>query len=143
MRSKLKSVHGGHLILNSFQLRRVELNYLSTDRADHMIVMLMLVIVFVMGAAIAEARFAGQPRISQKLQRAVNRRLSDAPVLFAHQAIEVFARHVPLSAEKDFQDQVALRGSLEALSAKMFDENFLLFGHQRLVIGRFLEKTTA
>src|SRR5229473_6885741 len=94
MRSKLKSVLGGHLVLNGFQLRRVELDNLSADRADHVIVMLVLVIVLVMCAAIAESRFAGQPRISQKLQRTVNRSLSDARVLFAHQAIEIFARHV-------------------------------------------------
>lgn len=97
-----------------------------------MIVMLVLVIVFVMGAAVAEAHFAGQPRPGQKLQRAVNRRLPDAGVLFAHQAIEILAGHMILGAEKDFQDQVALRGSLEALSAKVFEEDFLLFGHQYL-----------
>src|SRR5258707_4754766 len=143
MRSKLKSVLSRHLILNSFQLRRVELDDLSADRADHVIVMLVLVIVLVMPAAIAESRFAGEPRISQKLQSAIDGSLPDARVLFAHQAIEIFARHVTLCAEKHFQDQIALRGSLEALSAQMFDEDFLLFGHRCSVIGRFLEKTTA
>src|SRR6267142_311334 len=142
MRSKLKSVLDGHLILNSFQLRRVELDDLSTDRTDHVIVMLMLVIVFVMGAAIAEARFAGQPRISQELQGAVDRRLSHARVLFTHQAIEIFTGHVILGAEKDFQDQVALRGSLEALSAKVLDENFLLFGPRCLSGGRLVPEKT-
>src|SRR5260370_31294523 len=143
MRSELKSVLGGHLVLNSFQLRRVELDDLSASRADHVIVMLVLVIMLVMGTAIAESRFAGQARISQELQRAIDGGLPDARILFAHQAIEIFARHVTLGAEKYIQDQRALRGSLKALSAKMFDENFLLFGHQCLVSGRFLEKTTA
>ncbi len=141
MRSKLKSVLGGHLVLNGFQLRRVELDDLSAGRADHVIVMLMLVIVLVMGAAIAEPRFAGQPRISQKLQRAVNRGLPDVRILFAHEAKKIFARHVSFRAEKDFQDQVALRSSLEALSAKMFDENFLLFGHRCSSGGRLFGKT--
>src|SRR5712671_2926660 len=100
MRSKLKSVLGGHLVLNSFQLRRVELDDLAADRADHVIVMLMLVIVLVMRAAIPESRFAGQPRISQKLQRAINGSLSDALIPLAHQAIEIFARDVTLRAEK-------------------------------------------
>src|SRR6266550_969840 len=140
MRSKLKSVLGGHLVLNSFQLRRVELDDLSADRADHVIVMLVLVVVLVMSAAIAESRFSGQSRISQKLQRTINGGLSDAGVLFAHQAVKIFAGNVTLCAEKYFQDQVALRGPLEALAAKMFDENFLLFGHRCLVIGRFLRE---
>jgi hypothetical protein len=96
-----------------------------------------------MSAAIAESRFAGQPRIGQKLQRAINGGLPDARILFAHQMMEIFAGHVTLGAEKYLQDQVALRGSLKALSAKMFDENFLLFGHQCLISGRSLEKTTA
>src|SRR5712692_4387491 len=103
--------------------------------------MLMLVIVLVMRAAIAESRFAGQPRISQKLQRAINGSLSDVRVPFAHQAIEIFPGHMTLRAQKHFQDQVALRGSLEALYAKMFDENFLLFGHRRLSGGRLFGKT--
>src|SRR5438552_14570 len=140
MRSKLKSVLGGHLVLNSFQLRRVELDDLSADRADHVIVMLVLVIVLVMRAAIAESRFAGQPRISQKLQRTIDGGLSDARVLFAHQAIEIVAGDVTFGAEKYFQDQVALRGSLEALSAKMFDENFLFFGHRCLSGGRLVPR---
>src|SRR5260370_26370551 len=140
MRSKLKSVLGGHLVLNSFQLRRVELDDLSASRADHVIVMLVLVIMLVMGAAIAESRFAGQPRISQELERAINCGLPDARILFAHQAIEIFAGYVSFGAQKYFQDQVTLRGSLKALSAKMFDENFLLFGHQCLISGRSLSR---
>src|SRR6266849_4002757 len=124
MRSKLKLVPGGHLVLNSFQLRRVKLDDFSADRADHVIVMLMLVVMLVMSAAIAETRFAGQPGISQKLQRAINGGLSHAVVPFAHQAIEIFARHVTFSPEKDLQDQIALGSSLQALSAQMFDENF-------------------
>src|SRR5205809_1130680 len=118
MRSKLKSVLGGHLVLNRFQLGRIELDDFSADRANHVIVMLMLVIVLEVRAPVAETRFAGQPRIRQKLQRTVNRSLPDARVLFADQAIEIFAGDVTLCAEKHFQDQVALRGSLEALSAK-------------------------
>ena len=34
-----------------------------------------------------------------------------------------------LHAQKRIQDQVALRGALEALLLDMFEENFLLFSH--------------
>src|SRR6266480_3204147 len=58
MRSKLKSVLGGHLVLNRFQLGRVELDDFSADRANHVIVMLMLVIVLEVRAPVAETRCA-------------------------------------------------------------------------------------
>ena len=60
MLSDLKTVFRGHRILDRLQLSRIELNDLAALRADHMIVMLVLVIVFEVGAAIAKANFACQ-----------------------------------------------------------------------------------
>ena len=45
-----------------------------------MVVMLMLVVVFVMSDAVAEANLARQTRLGQKLERAIDGRLPDAGV---------------------------------------------------------------
>src|SRR5207245_4348319 len=66
MLSQLKLVLGRHGILDGFQLRRVKLNNLAALGTDNVIDMLVLVIVFVVGAAVAESNFARQPCVSQE-----------------------------------------------------------------------------
>ena len=133
----------GHRVLNSFQLRRVKLNYLSAVLADHVIVMLMLVIVFIVGAPIAETDFARQARVSQKSQRAVHGCLAHRGILLAHQTVKVLARDMTFRAQKDIQNKITLRRALQTLFLNVLEENFLLFGHQYSSGSRFVEKTSA
>src|SRR5438132_1935902 len=77
MRSQFELVLGGHRVLESFEFRRVKLNDLSAVRADHVIVMLMFVVVFVMRSSIAKANLARQARVSQQPQCAIDRGLSN------------------------------------------------------------------
>ena len=119
----------GHFVLDGFQLRRVKLNDLSALGADHVIVMLVLVVVLVVGAAIAETHFAGESRIGQKPERSIHRRLADVWILFAHEAMQVLTRHVTFGAQKDVENQLALGRTLETLLLDVLKKNFLLFGH--------------
>ncbi len=80
----------GHCVLDCFQLRRIEFDDLSALLADHVIVVLMFVIIFVMGAPVAEADLAGQAGVGQQPQRAIDSGLAHAGILFVHQAIQVF-----------------------------------------------------
>jgi hypothetical protein len=57
----LKPVLGSHRILNPFQLCRKEFDYSATLRADHVVVMLMLVVMFVVCSVVAEADLAREP----------------------------------------------------------------------------------
>ena len=65
VRSQLELVLCGHRVLESFQFRRVELNDLAAIGTNHVIVMLVLVVVFVVRASIAKANFARQARVGQ------------------------------------------------------------------------------
>src|SRR5437667_3977532 len=65
VRSQLELVLCGHRVLKSFQFRRVELDDLAAIGTDHVIVMLMLVVVFVVRASIAKANFTRQARVGQ------------------------------------------------------------------------------
>ena len=53
----LKLMLGRHRVLDRFEFRREELDDLAAFRTDHVIVMLMFVVVFVVRASIAEAYF--------------------------------------------------------------------------------------
>ena len=98
----------GHRVLYRFQFSGIELDDLATFRTDHVVVVLVLVVVLVMRAAITKANFARQARLSQKFERAIDRRVTNGWVFLLHQAIEILAREVLFGAQKDIQDQVTL-----------------------------------
>ena len=79
---------------------------------------------------IAEPDLAGQACVGQKPESAINRRLSDARILGAHQTVKIFSGHVSFSSQKHIENQIALRRALQALLLDVFKENFLLFGHR-------------
>src|SRR5215510_3073261 len=101
MRSELKLMLCGHFVLDCFQFRRVELDDLSALRADHVVVMFMLVIMFVVRATVAEAGLARKPSLGQQLERPVHGCLADARIFRADQPIEVITRDMTLSTQKD------------------------------------------
>jgi len=90
-------------------------------------VMLMFVVVFVVGAAVAEADFAGEAGLGQNLQGAIDGSLADGRVFFLDEAIEVLVGEVFLGAQEDIENEVALAGALETFPLDVFQEDFLLF----------------
>src|SRR5215216_6491099 len=66
MLSNFKLMLGGHGILKRFELSRKELDDLAALRTDHVIVMLMFVVVFVVRASVAEANLPRQAGFSQQ-----------------------------------------------------------------------------
>jgi hypothetical protein len=78
----LKIVFGGHLILERFQFGREKLDDLAALRTDHVIVMLMFVVVFVVRASVAKAHFAREPGLGEDLERAIDGSLADGRVFF-------------------------------------------------------------
>src|SRR5947207_2156038 len=130
MFSQLKLVSCSHRILNRLQLGRVELNDLPALRADHVIVMLMFIVVFVVRAPISKTYFASQSRFGQETKRAIDRSLTNGRILLAYQTVEVFAGNMPFRLQKNVKNDVTLGGSLQTLLLNMFEENFLLFSHQ-------------
>ena len=58
----LEVVPGSHRVLKGFEFGGVEFDNLATLNADHVVVMLMLVVVLVVRAPVAEAHFACESR---------------------------------------------------------------------------------
>jgi len=117
----------GHRVLNGFELGREELDDAAALRTDHVIVMLMFVIVFVVRASVAEAHLAREAGLSEQLERAIDGRLADGRVFFFDELVEVFVREVFFGTQKNIQNQVTLRRSLQPLFLDVFKEDFLFF----------------
>ncbi len=77
--------------------------------------MLMFVVVLVVCTSIAEAHFARESGLSQDLERSIDGSLADGRIFFFHESIEIFIRQVLFSAQKNIQDQVALRRAFQSL----------------------------
>src|SRR5438874_7461013 len=135
VRSQLELVLCGHGVLESFEFGRVKLDDLAAVRADHVIVMLMFVVVFVMRPSIAEANLARQTRVSQQPECAIDRGLANRRVLFTHQTIKVLTGHVAFGVQKHVENKIALRRALETLLLDVLVKDFLLFGH-RFSVGK-------
>ena len=129
MLSHFKLVLGGHLILNCFEFGRIELYDLSTLGADHMVVMLVFVIVFVVRAAVAKTDLARQTGVRQQLQSAIDSRMTDRWIFGLDQTIEVFAGEVLFGAQEHLENQIPLGCSLQSPLLDVFEKYFLLFSH--------------
>ncbi len=125
----LEAVFCSHRVLDGLQLRRKEFDDPAALRTDHMIVMLVFVVVFVVGDAVTKANFARKPGFGEQFQRPVNGGLADAWIFLFDQAVEIFTGKMSFRPQKDIENQVALAGALEALLLDMVTENFLLFSH--------------
>ena len=125
-----KPVLGSHGILNRFQLGGKEFDDPSALRTDHVIVMLMLVVMLVVSATVAETDFARQACFRQKFQSPINSRLPDVWILLAGEEIKIFTGKMFFSAQKDIQNQISLRRALQALFLDVLEKNFLFFGHR-------------
>lgn len=73
-----------------------------------------IVLVFVTRDAIVERHFAGETAFGQKLQGAINRRISDAGIFLLDKPVQLVGGQMVASFEKGAQDRIALRGLLEA-----------------------------
>lgn len=118
---------GGHLILNCFEFCREELNDLAALGTDHVIVMLMFVMVFIVRATVAKAHFARESGFSQNLERAIDSSLADRWVFLLHESIKIFIREVFFGAQKNLQNEVALGGTFQPVLLNVLKKYFLLF----------------
>ena len=123
----LEAMLGSHGVLECFQFGRKELDDSAALGADHVIVVLMFVVVFVVRAAVAKTNFAREARFGQELERAIDGGLADGRVLSLHQPVEVFDREMFFGTQKNIQNQVTLRRTLQPPLLDVFKKDFLLF----------------
>jgi hypothetical protein len=79
-----------HCILKRFKFCREEFDNLSTLRADHVIVMLVLIVVLVVRTSVAKPYLTRQPSLRQEFESSVNGRLANARIFLLYQPVKVF-----------------------------------------------------
>lgn len=116
-----------HLILQVLDLLRKELNDLSAFSADHMVVVLVIEMMFVVGLVVAKTHFASQAGVSKKFECSVNRRMAYRRIFPMHQEIEVFTRKVLLCLKEYLEDQISLGCPSQSSALNMLKKDrFLL-----------------
>jgi hypothetical protein len=74
----------GDFVLHRFQLGRKKFRHTSACRANHVVMMFVVVVVLVVCSAITESDFPSQSGFGQKLERSIDGRLSDRGISFVY-----------------------------------------------------------
>lgn len=118
--SRLEPELSRHLILQLLDVGREELDHLAAVRADHMVVMFVVVMMLVVSLVVAKPDLSGQPSLGQELKRPIDRGQTDCGVFPVHESVQILAREVFLSAQEYLENKVALAGAPEPGSLYMF-----------------------
>jgi hypothetical protein len=115
-----------HLVLQGFDLGRKKFDHSATFGADHMIVVLMIVMVFIVGLVVAESDLTREARLGQKLKCPVNGRMSDSGVLALNEMVKIFAGQVSFRAQKRFENDIALCSATKSGFLNVFQKDLFL-----------------
>ena len=134
-----------HLVLKRLDVCRKELDHLTAIGTDHVIVMLVVVMMFVVGLVIAEPDLACEACLGKQFESTINGGESDRGVDLVNEAVQVLAGKVFLGAKKDLKDEITLAGTPQACRLDMLKEDrsfyleFSLFPNQNtpLLQGRY------
>jgi hypothetical protein len=116
-------------ILLVFDNFAVKLDQLTALGADQMVVMLMIVIMLVSFAAVAQPLFARQPAFVQQFERSIDGGKADARVFGLDKVVQIFSAQMSFGFEKNFKDQLALRCFLKTRAPQVIEEYLFLFRH--------------
>lgn len=114
MMRRLKSQFVRHLVLHLFDGFRKELDHPTAFCADHMIVVLVIVMMLVVGLVVAKPHFTGQPGIDKEFQSPIDRCMADRFIFLLHQPIKILTRQVVFGPKEGLHYQVALRRPAQA-----------------------------
>lgn len=131
---RLEPKVGSHLILKLFYVGRHELDHRSALGADHVIVMIMVVVVFVVGLAVAKADLTGQPGLSEQFEGPVDRGQPDTVVALVDKGVKVLAGQVGFGAKKDLEDEIALIRAPQTFRLDVLHQNGLFDGKLVLLL---------
>jgi hypothetical protein len=112
-----------HFILKDLDLLRKEFDDLATLGTDHVIVVVVVEMMFVISAIVAETDLSCQTGLHQQLQRTVDGRQADTGVLFADQKIQIFACDMTLCSQERKQDGFTLVRASKAGGLDVLIEN--------------------
>ena len=115
-----------HLVLQRLYLGREEFDHFAAFGADHVIVMLVVVMMLVVGLTVTEAHLTRQTSIREKLQRSVNGCEADIRIDLVNEPVKILTGQVLLGTEEGVQDQIPLLRPAETGGLYMLKEQLSL-----------------
>ena len=94
-------------ILHGLDISVVKLDRLAALHADHVVMMLMVVEVFVSCDAVGEIDLSSETGIDKDLHRAIHRCVTDARITGTDHPVNILYTSVPFVFEKCFKDELA------------------------------------
>src|SRR5687768_9700474 len=125
MMRRAKAEFVRHLVLQLLDVLGKKLDHLSALSANHVIVMLVVVVMFVIGLAVAKPHLTSKTRLGKQFEGTIDRGVTDGRVLFLYEPIEVFTGEVVFGTEKDLENKVALGGPAQAGLLNMLEKELL------------------
>lgn len=105
--------------LHIFQFRHEELDGISTDRANHMVMRSAVQAVLVSRDPVVKVDFEGEAALNKKLKCAVHRRVADAGIVLSNKPMQLLDAQMIARGEEHIENALAFSALLEALFAKM------------------------
>ena len=124
--SWLKSEVACHLVLQLLDGGRKELDDLAALGADHVVMVLVIIMMLVIGLVVAKSYLASEASLCQKFEGAVNGGQAHRRVQLVDETIEVLTRQVFLGAEKGLEYQVALPRTTKSRRLYVFEKELFL-----------------
>lgn len=97
-----------HFVLKHLDRFRKKLDDPAALSADHVIMMVVVVVVFEIGLVVAKSDLPGQPRLGKQPKRPIDCRVPNRWVVLLDESMKVVERQMFLGAQKDIHDQLAL-----------------------------------
>ena len=114
------------LILERFDFRFIKFDRLAALHADHVVVMLVIVQVFVSCDAVGEVDRPGEAAIGQNRHGAVHGCIADARIFLAHHPINILGAAMPFVLQKDVEDELPVWRQLQLVTLQVFHKNLHL-----------------
>jgi len=132
---RFEMIASNYLILQLLDLFAVELDQRAALSANQMIVVSVFVFVLVQGAAIVKLELASEAALLEQLQGAIHRRGPYRCVPGFDDRVQVLARDVAFSIQKDIEYQIALSRSLQSGALEVLVKDMFLFTLHRRSVG--------
>jgi len=97
----------------------------AASGAHHVMVAAAVVLMFVARNSIVKRDFTGKSALGQKLQRPVNRCVTNARIFLLHQAVQFVGGKMVTGFQESAQNRVALRGLLKSDALEMAVQDLL------------------
>lgn len=124
---RLEPEFARHLILQSFDLSRKKFDHLATLSADHVVMMFVIVMMFVVCLVVTESNFAGKAGLGKEFESSVNRRQANGWVVLLDKAIEILAGKVIFGTKENVEYQLSLPRTPQPGSLDMLVEDRLFY----------------